>query len=186
MSRTHEGPSPHGRGIAETMPSDPSSRSIEIDFPDPAPPWREALPEAEAICGVAARAALRRAAPELRRAELAVLLAQDDAVRALNRQWRGNDRPTNVLAFPAGAAAAMASLLGDIVLAFETVAGEARDQGKTLANHLRHLVVHATLHLLGHDHVGEDDAARMERLEIEILAELGVADPYRVVEVGRG
>jgi probable rRNA maturation factor len=167
------------------MPSDPSSPTIDIDIPEPAPAWK-ALPEAEAICAASARAALHRVAPGLHRAELAILLADDAAVRALNRRWRGRDNPTNVLSFPAAPVEGAPTLLGDIVLAFETVAAEAGEQRKSLADHVRHLVVHAALHLLGHDHEQEDEATRMERLEVEILAGLGVADPYALAEPGHG
>jgi probable rRNA maturation factor len=166
------------------MSPDPSSPEIEIDFAEPAPPWREALPEAEALCSAAVRAALREAAPGLAAVELAIVLAEDEAVRALNRHWRGQDKPTNVLSFPVAQATEGPRLLGDVVLAYETVAREANEQGKSLADHVSHLVVHGTLHLLGHDHDKEDDAERMEHLERRILAMLGVADPYRVAEHG--
>ncbi len=112
------------------------------------------------------------------------MLADDALVRRLNRDYRGVDQATNVLAFPAadggGSVAAEAPLpLGDVVLALETVRREAADQGKSVAEHLSHLVVHGVLHLLGFDHVEAGDAARMEALEIEVLAGLGVPDPYR-------
>ena len=105
-------------------------------------------------------------------------------MRALNARWRGLDQPTNVLSFPAAAPAgiAKARLLGDVVLAFETMAREAADEGKPLADHYRHLVAHGFLHLLGFDHDSEADAERMEAIETRILARLGVADPYRVDE----
>ena len=102
----------------------------------------------------------------------------------LNSDWRGIDRPTNVLAFPgwdpdAPLPAEAPLLLGDVVLARETVAREAKEQGKTVTDHLGHLVVHGVLHLLGYDHAIDAEAAVMETLETAILAELGVADPYR-------
>ncbi|MBM3561229.1 MAG: rRNA maturation RNase YbeY, partial [Alphaproteobacteria bacterium] len=109
----------------------------------------------------------------------------DDAeLRALNRNWRGRDKPTNVLSFPAGddgetaAAQARALWLGDVVIAAETVQAEASDAGMTIADHLAHLVVHGVLHLLGHDHELAAEATRMEALERAILARLGIADPY--------
>jgi probable rRNA maturation factor len=98
-------------------------------------------------------------------------------VRALNARDRKKDKPTNVLSYPAGEG----GFLGDIVLARQTVWREARLQKKTPADHLSHLVVHGTLHLLGYDHeTGEADAERMEALERRVLAKLGIADPYRV------
>jgi rRNA maturation RNase YbeY len=105
----------------------------------------------------------------------AVLFASDEAVRALNAQWRSQDKPTNVLSFPAPDTA---GTLGDIALAYETCAKEADEQGKTLKDHAAHLFVHGLLHLLGYDHEADDDAAEMEGLEKDILARLGIADPY--------
>jgi len=110
-------------------------------------------------------------------AELAIVLADDAAIRSLNARWRGRDEPTNVLSFPAGAPAG-ATLLGDIVIAYETTAREAQSEGKPLADHLAHLAVHGFLHLLGYDHAADDEAETMERLECTILARLGIADPY--------
>ena len=115
--------------------------------------------------------------------ELSITLLDDDAQRRLNRDWRGVDRATNVLAFPAwepGAPMPIGAplLLGDISLAAETVEREAAEQGKSPADHLSHLVVHGVLHLIGYDHHTDSEATAMERLEIAILAKLGVADPY--------
>lgn len=115
--------------------------------------------------------------------EVSLVLADDEQVRALNRQFRGIDAPTNVLSFPepedgTDIGADGAAFLGDIVLAFETIAREAGDAGKPLAEHACHLAVHGTLHLLGHDHHTDDDAVIMEALEVATLARLGIADPY--------
>ena len=118
------------------------------------------------------------------RAGLAIVLTDDSAIRALNREWRGLDAPTNVLSFPAKTSCAGAHLLGDIVIAYQTVAREARAEEKPFAHHLAHLAVHGYLHLLGYDHDSHRKAQRMERLEIAILAKLGVPDPY-VRHVGR-
>jgi probable rRNA maturation factor len=112
--------------------------------------------------------------------ELAVMLTDDAAVRALNAQWRGLDKPTNVLSFPAppslqGDAPVH---LGDIAIAYETTAREAAGEGKPLAHHLSHLAVHGFLHLLGYDHESDADAQTMERLERAILSRLGIPDPY--------
>jgi rRNA maturation RNase YbeY len=105
----------------------------------------------------------------------AALFTSDEAVKALNAQWRGKDTPTNVLSFPAPETA---GTLGDIALAYETCAREADEQGKSLKDHATHLLVHGLLHLLGYDHEADDDAAEMEGLEKDILARLGIADPY--------
>lgn len=135
------------------------------------------------------RAILRRAIAEAAaaaaadRGELAVVLTDDRAIRALNRQWRRKDAPTNVLSFPVGEGRAAAArgalpLLGDIVIAYETVRREARAGGVPLAHHLAHLAVHGFLHLMGHDHENDADAERMEALEVAVLRRLGVPDPY--------
>ncbi|MEX2630528.1 MAG: rRNA maturation RNase YbeY [Tistlia sp.] len=139
--------------------------------------WQEALPDAEALVLRAGRAALADQGAPL---ELSVLLTGDEAVRALNARYRGQDKPTNVLSFPADLAAlpGEARLLGDLALAFQTCRREAGEQGKTLAAHLAHLVVHGTLHLLGHDHEAEPEAEAMEARERVLLATLGLPDPY--------
>jgi probable rRNA maturation factor len=113
-------------------------------------------------------------------AEVGVLLCDDATIRALNRTWRGIDKPTNVLSFPLAAPAALeaAPPLGDIVVAFETAAREADAEGKALSDHATHLIVHGFLHLLGHDHVEPTPAATMEALERRILERLGIPDPY--------
>ena len=112
--------------------------------------------------------------------EVSLLLSDDAGVRELNRTWRGLDKPTNVLSFPgAGPSPDGSEHLGDIALAFETIEREAEAEGKTLADHVAHLIVHGALHLLGHDHETDAEAEAMEAIEIEALARLGVADPYR-------
>jgi probable rRNA maturation factor len=108
--------------------------------------------------------------------DVVVLLTDDAAVRDLNGRFRDKDKPTNVLSFPAPESAA--PHLGDIVLAYGVCAAEAEAQGKTLSNHLSHLVVHGVLHLLGRDHEDDAEAEEMEAEEREILAQIGVADPY--------
>ena len=151
---------------------------IEVAIRIDAPGWRRRLPDATRILRRAANAALAgaRAAPPL---ELTIVLSDDSRVRALNRDWRGEDAATNVLAFPAGPAPpGPPRLLGDVVLALGTCAREARAQGKTLAAHATHLVVHGVLHLLGHDHDRDRTASRMEALERRVLAGLGLDDPY--------
>jgi probable rRNA maturation factor len=117
-------------------------------------------------------------------AEVSVALVDDAMMRNLNREYRGKDTPTNVLAFPAGdrGAAGRARLLGDVVLAFETVHREAAERSKSLADHVSHLMVHGMLHLLGRDHETDAQAAAMEALEIAILTGMGVTNPYAAVD----
>jgi probable rRNA maturation factor len=161
---------------------------VEIDLAERSPLWRAALPEVERVCERAARAALLGGGAPAGPAEIAIVLADDALLRELNRRWRGRDAATNVLSFAAGGEAPPAGplLLGDVVLAFETVAAEARAQGKALPDHLAHLVIHGVLHLLGFDHEAAAEAERMEALETRLLAGLGIADPYRVAESSHG
>ncbi|WP_295190852.1 rRNA maturation RNase YbeY [uncultured Brevundimonas sp.] len=142
---------------------------IEIEVEAEA--WTGALPDAEAVVERAALAAL-----DAVQGDIVVLLTDDAAVRELNGRFRDKDRPTNVLSFPAPENAF--PHLGDIVLAYGVCATEAEAQGKTLADHLSHLVVHGVLHLLGRDHEDDAEAEEMEAEEREILAQIGVADPY--------
>lgn len=143
--------------------------------------WRRDVPRAAALCRRAVAATLHEAGAA-RSGEISVVLADDRLVRRLNRDWRGKDAPTNVLAFPSDEPddlpVADPPLLGDVVIALGTVRREARAEKKTVADHLAHLVVHGTLHLLGHDHQTARQAARMEALETAALARLGIANPY--------
>lgn len=137
--------------------------------------WLAALPDLQSIAVEAARAALATE-KDGESLEVSLLFADDAELRRLNATFRDADRPTNVLAFPAEPL--FRPHLGDVALAFETCAQEAEDQHKPLANHVRHLVVHGVLHLLGWDHGSDSDAETMERLERDVLRGLGVADPY--------
>ncbi len=113
--------------------------------------------------------------------ELAIVLTDDSAIRALNRDWRGIDQPTNVLSFPAKEPRAdrgTPRMLGDIVIAYETTAREAAVENKPFMHHLAHLAVHGFLHLVGYDHAANEEADAMEGLEVAILARLDVPDPY--------
>jgi probable rRNA maturation factor len=148
---------------------------IDVEIEDAA--WSEALPDVEALTAAAAAAALRLAGAA---AGLVVLLTDDAAVQELNARFRGQDKPTNVLSFPA--AANPEGHLGDVALAYGVCAREAEVQGKRLPDHLQHLVAHGVLHLLGYDHMTDDEAQEMEGLERVVLAGLGVADPYAAGE----
>ena len=187
---------------------------IDIAVALPCRRWKRALPDAAERAGMAARAAFLGARRRPAYAEISLVLADDTTVRALNRRWRGRDSATNVLSFASDApptptlplkgggsssrkpsplegegrvgGAEAPTLLGDVVLAYETIAREAKEQRKEFADHFAHLVTHGVLHLLGFDHVEDAQARRMEALERRVLAGLGVADPYRVREDVRG
>ncbi|HEX2556353.1 MAG TPA: rRNA maturation RNase YbeY [Microvirga sp.] len=157
---------------------------LDLDVAVEGGAWSE-LGDAEALARRAVEAALGVASDAPRGpVEVSLLLTDDAGVRALNAAWRAKDRPTNVLSFPAPAQPGVPGPrhLGDIALAFETLQREAREEGKTLADHAAHLVVHGTLHLLGYDHEGTGEAEIMEALEVKALMRLGIADPYRDTE----
>ncbi len=141
-------------------------------------------PDAEAVIQRAIAAAAEIADADTGEAELAVMLTDDAGIRTLNNNWRGIDKPTNVLSFPALPPTGPAGpddaprMLGDIAIAFETTRSEADDEQKPFDHHLSHLAVHGFLHLIGYDHEADDDAEAMEALETEILAQLGIPDPY--------
>jgi probable rRNA maturation factor len=151
---------------------------IDIDVVVESALWN-AEPGSEATLRRAILAAA--AAMSTNTAELAVVLSDDASIQTLNRQWRNIDKPTNVLSFPSGAPRhdGQPVLLGDIVIAYETTAAEARAEGKPFLHHLSHLAVHGFLHLVGHDHETDPEADAMEALEQDILARLDIPDPYR-------
>ena len=143
----------------------------------------QAEPEADAIIHRAIEAAAGFADADTGGAELAVMLTDDAGIRTLNGNWRGIDKPTNVLSFPALQPVGdvpddMPRMLGDIAIAYETTRREADEEDKPFEHHLSHLAVHGFLHLIGYDHENDDDAEAMEALEREILAQLGIPDPY--------
>jgi probable rRNA maturation factor len=141
-------------------------------------------PGADAVIQRAIAAAADAVDTDVAEAELAVMLTDDSGIRTLNNNWRGIDKPTNVLSFPAlqptgapkpGDAPRM---LGDIAIAYETMRREADEEQKPFDHHLSHLAVHGFLHLIGYDHENDADAEAMESLETEVLAQLGIPDPY--------
>jgi len=150
------------------------TRALELDVVVESDRWPA---EAEATVRRAIASAAQVAKQDTRAATLAVLLTDDAAVRRLNATWRGLDKPTNVLSFPAPANDPSGSL-GDIAIAFETTAREAEAENKPFADHLSHLAVHGFLHLIGYDHDEDAEAQEMEALERRILEGLGVPDPY--------
>ncbi len=150
---------------------------ISIDCED----WN-GIPDLEALARTAVDACLPLVEDRLPgRAELSLAFVGDAGIQKLNREFRNMDKATNVLSFPLwtqGACAAGAVMLGDIVLSYQTVLRESREQDKLFEDHLRHLIVHGFLHLFGYDHETDGQAEDMEALETEILSGIGVADPY--------
>nr|WP_295831468.1 rRNA maturation RNase YbeY [uncultured Azospirillum sp.] len=156
--------------------------AVDVTVSREAGGWAE---DAEWLAERAALAALGAAYDdEEGPAELSVVLADDELVHRLNREYRGKDKPTNVLSFALTEAEepeaqeGVPVMLGDVILAYETVAREASEQGKSFKDHMTHLVMHGVLHLLGYDHETDDEAEEMEALETRLLATLGIADPY--------
>ncbi|MBL4614926.1 MAG: rRNA maturation RNase YbeY [Magnetovibrio sp.] len=162
--------------------------TLVIDVCVQAGSWAEALPGYEAIAQRAVMAAVAQCAiakaahcDDGAQWEVSVLLSDDAHVRVLNREWRGKDKPTNVLSFPGGDDDPLPDqplMLGDIAVALETTQREAGEQEITLADYFSHLLVHGMLHLLGFDHETDPQADEMEPLEIEVLDGLGIASPY--------
>ena len=171
--------------------------SVAITVDDEA--WQKALPNIGSIAGGAVSAAIDLlndgvgGVPEHGDIEISLLFTNNESMRNLNARYRGVDAPTNVLSFPGRVetkslpspgpgggpgSTPPAVALGDIALAFDVVAKEAKEQTKTLANHVTHLIVHGLLHLLGYDHERDRDAIEMEKLEGQILRALGISDPY--------
>jgi probable rRNA maturation factor len=164
----------------KAAPRRPTAKTPNVEVVVQAAAWRR-RPRAKATVKKAVLVAAKVAST--RPADLAIVLTDDSAIRALNRQWRGKNAPTNVLSFPAasparGKSRAAPLYIGDIVIAYETTAREAAAEGKRFSHHLAHLAVHGFLHLLGYDHEADDEAIAMERLERRILARLSVPDPY--------
>jgi len=152
--------------------------SVAVDIIVSAPLWpdEQAL---EALADKAVRASVAASGARLaRNVELCISFSDDASIRELNAQWRKQDKPTNVLSFPTPGALKTKPMLGDIVIAQETVAREALEQDKTFLDHTTHMIVHGVLHLLGYDHENDADAELMEALERRIAASLGLGDPY--------
>lgn len=157
--------------------------TADIRFEDRS--WKRRLPDVAELTVPVLKQALKMAGwPAKAEAEVSIVYSNDNKVQALNHDWRGKDRPTNVLSFPQiediGDIGPYAHL-GDIILAYQTISREAKEQGKAFQAHLTHLLVHGLLHLLGHDHMTGREAEKMEKLEVQIMAKLGYADPYKEI-----
>jgi len=163
------------------------SHSLILDVNIEEPSWSDTFPNVESFCHRIIEHTLTHVGflKRVSEAEVSVLLTNDDAIAHLNASYRQKDKATNVLSFPVEELTPGEyddlpdeMMLGDIVLALETVQREAADEGKSLSAHLSHLLVHGTLHLLGYDHIDDIEAEEMESLEAEVLEGLGVKNPY--------
>ena len=149
---------------------------FEIDIAIGHTPWSEAVPDIKALAFIAVDQVMQELeTPKL--GELSLAFINDAEIQTLNRDYRGKDTPTNVLSFPDNGPA---PLLGDIVLAFETIQREAAEKSVSLHHHLSHLIIHGFLHLQGYDHETEAAATQMEALEIKALAALNIDNPYEI------
>src|SRR5271167_210112 len=157
------------------VPKVTSAKAPKIDILAVSALWKQQTDLKSTLRRAIAEAAAVLSTP---RAELVIVLTDDSAIRLLNRDWRGIDAATNVLSFPTADVPGDPPLIGDIVLAYETIDGEARIERKPFAHHVAHLAVHGFLHLLGYDHEREKDAEAMERTERTILRRLAIPDPY--------
>jgi probable rRNA maturation factor len=157
--------------------------ALQIDIQAQSPLW-----EAQPLAGQTVRDAVVAAASVLSTAgsEVSIVLTDDSTIRTLNRDWRGIDRPTNVLSFPAAGqkAGENARLLGDIIIAYETLERECDDENRIFLHHLAHLAVHGFLHLIGYDHRTDTQAEEMEGLESKIMTRLNMRDPYVSRDLG--
>jgi len=160
------------------MTDEPPSCDVTIEAP-----WRAAGLDLQSLCRACTATVLRRLGEADGEVEVGFSFTDDAEIAELNRRWRERDGPTDVLSFPATTAGeptftGAPRLLGDVVVAYETSARDAAALERPLADHVRHLVVHGLLHLFHFDHQTPEEATTMERLEVAILAELGVSDPY--------
>lgn len=162
-----------------------STLDIQISIEEGAWPSEAHLAEmSERVLGAAAeclRTEEKQPFPKTGAPEVSLVFTNDESIRAINAEWRGQDKPTNVLSFPAFPVTPgkmPGPMLGDIIFAEETLTREAADLGKSFDDHLTHLMVHGFLHLFGYDHMADEEAEKMEGLETRILAELGLSDPY--------
>ena len=167
-------------------PRSPSAPVVSIDIESPL--WEAS--DLQSLTESAVDAALAEGGVKVAPgAEICVLFCDDAAIRDLNRDWRGIDKATNVLSFPSvddPARLATWPTLGDVAAAHETCAREALAHGKTFEDHVRHLIVHGVLHLLGYDHLDDEEAEEMEAIERRALARIGVGDPYAGADLAAG
>ena len=144
--------------------------------------WADIVTESQPLCAALADKMVKYLSPETTaKLDISVLWTDDQHIAALNSQFRQKSGPTNILSFPSGEPVSWQTeqlFLGDLVLGYETITTEADEAGTALTHHVAHLLLHGLLHLAGYDHIDDDEAAEMEALETNLLAELGIADPY--------
>ncbi len=148
--------------------------NFQIDITVPEQEWETRLSGIRELAESCVQSVINKAPDNLQANEISIVFANNSFIQDLNLRYREQDKPTNVLSFPQNEG----ENLGDIILALETITQEAQDQNKSLEHHVSHLIVHGTLHLLGHDHENEDEADDMEALEISVLETLGIKNPY--------
>jgi probable rRNA maturation factor len=167
-----------------TMASKLRTSAPSIDIKVDSPLWDREPSAEQTVRGAIAAAASALATTD---GEVSVVLTDDAGIKALNRDWRKIDKPTNVLSFPAAKiqGAGAAKLLGDIVIAYETLKRECDDESRIFLHHLAHLTVHGFLHLIGYDHQNDSDADKMEGLESRIMSVLKMPDPYLARDLDR-
>jgi probable rRNA maturation factor len=147
---------------------------IELDLRVEAEAWASSIPELERVCEIALEAGAKVGKVD---GQVSLLLTDDAEIQTLNRDWRGKDKPTDVLSFEADEMDR--PFLGDMAVSLGVSARDAEERKIGLRQHLSHLLIHGYLHLIGYDHIDDTDAAKMEALEVEALASLGWPDPYR-------
>lgn len=160
-----------------------SLQHLDIDISLEDEKWHEALPDLEKLAQLVCHKTLEFAGYQKPTIEISLVFGNDEFIQNLNRDYRERDKPTNVLSFPQYEPDQLSKdedylILGDIILAYETIAREADEQEKPLRHHTAHLIAHGLLHLLGYDHENDADAEKMEALEIRILKTLGIKNPY--------
>jgi probable rRNA maturation factor len=156
--------------------------SYEIDIALQCPAWEKSISDIEALTHDTITAVLKQVLPKQTNIEISIVLSDDDFIQNLNNTYRNKDKPTNVLSFPMTAKAELKKKqflsLGDIIIAHETILAEAKEQHKDVTAHFRHMLVHGCLHLLHYDHETEKEASTMEKLEISLLHNMGIKNPY--------
>lgn len=180
MDASEPGPEPLSNDNSSSAPR------LTVDVMRRAPAWQNAVEDELLVC--AATAAFDAAGESVAPAELSLLLSDDQEIRALNKSWRGKDQATNVLSFPLDAPPCGTDThpLGDVALAYETIAREAAERRIPVSQHAAHLVVHGVLHLMGYNHANTSQARKMEALEVKVLSGLGLPDPYALESMTSG